>query len=121
MLDNGWTFLIQTGPLFLFLSSPLEEVVKGRGIPNIEREHNLTWSPPKSSREGIIEGCIILCLCYKILNTKFDMTRKQLVVYLSCMYWIRLTLVIIISNAQQQHLRQSWETSDHSMMDDADS
>ena len=106
MLDNGWTFLLQMGPLFLFLSSPRVEVVKGRGIPNIEREHNLRmpWSPPKSSREGIIEGCIILCLHYKNLNTKFDMTRKQLIIHLSCMYWIRLTLVIIISKAQQQPL-----------------
>ena len=99
------------------------EVVKGRGIANIEREHNLRmpWSPPKSSRESTIEGCIVLCLCYKILSTKFGMTRKQLIIHISCMYWIRLTLVIIIIKAQQQPLRQSWETSDHGMMDDADS
>jgi len=32
------------------------------------------------------------------------MTRKQLIIRLSCMYWIRLTLVIIISKTQQQPL-----------------
>lgn len=86
----------------------LAEVVKGRGKANTETHHILGKpSPlPKSSREYLIGRCIILCWCYKILNTKLDMTRKQFIIHI----FLHVVDKTCICGHHQQSTKTTFET-----------
>lgn len=59
-------------------------MVESMGTANTKRDHviEMPWSPFKElNRRHELEE-VSFCLCYKILNTMFGMTRKQVLIHI---------------------------------------
>lgn len=95
MQEKGWTFLAQMRLLFSIspwtpcLSPYWWWCVKSRGEVNIKRDHILEINirshsdgSLKKSREGRSGRCVVLCLNYKILNSRFNLTRQRIIIYI---------------------------------------
>lgn len=50
----------------------------------------------KGAGADMIGSCVVLCLFYKTLNSKFNMIRKQVIANI---LWIRLVFVVIIQES----------------------